>query len=881
MNAGVDFMPARAAEINIDDSQQLIENEISFTPDNSMINSEQQNDDTLIQVEGMLPADVSGAAVSVLPEELIQPTEDKVLCAYDISLYSEEKEYEPDGEKIQVTISGEMMRCAAEQGSQLTIVHIPDSPSEPVSYIQAKLSGDTLTFETEAFSVFLIKQETSSVVTTNRNVYHFLTGEKDTNGNILNDPYGFSAVDENGTAADVTQQIVRNGDVLCQPPQPEGNSDKDFLGWYIVAQSTGESTDTYFEIPSDIDDRVADFENGVTVSADNVHYYVAPIYNDSYWLSFNIMNSNAPDLEPLRVNADPATGKFIVTSTELADKIPSVSGAEFGGWYLDRDYQTSFTDSLEITEDTAIYAKWTYVAGTAAYKYVYWEQLTSDRWDDTVKHYSYKSSETQSGTIGELTAVPTVTPVSGFTARMDSRKTIQPDGSTVINIYYDRDIRIINLNTYDDTAYTYTVKKNQGNESSDVYGVVDGEYVKLVRNTGGGGNKKWFYEGPNGVVNYSGTMYTRTVNSTATEQTYATLKGLYGQTFDEAGAWWPNELNWCNARTDGDPVFYDAFLSSESELTFWDDVPSMGVHLYKQTVDGSDYVLSDTIYIEENTYTFENLYQGYTVSQYSTSDPPTNWKTATVGTTVSGFTDLHIRFNRNTYNLIFQYADGTPYNTYSVNFGADLSGYADQALPPDTSSTAYTGWMINLNGAKMPAGDVYVYPSNHDASKPVYQVTLDLDGGAFPESWYSSSQGRDPELQNSFSTFYTVKSNDYIIEEYVNVEKKFKPDADGNYYYICVTPEFAAAHPDLPHIARYVEKDSTEASLYAACLAMYGGSPQTFSPMEESDGRYEFLGWYTSSDTEYDFDTPVSGDIVLTAKWQLIPAETRTAERIS
>ena len=82
-----------------------------------MINSEQQNDDTLIQVEGMLPADVSGAAVSVLPEELIQPTEDKVLCAYDISLYSEEKEYEPDGEKIQVTISGEMMRCAAEQGS--------------------------------------------------------------------------------------------------------------------------------------------------------------------------------------------------------------------------------------------------------------------------------------------------------------------------------------------------------------------------------------------------------------------------------------------------------------------------------------------------------------------------------------------------------------------------------------------------------------------------------------------------------------------------------------------------------------------------------------------------------------------------------------------
>ena len=181
-----------AADSDVKDGPQLTECELRITPDagpvyptspsrsvKSAKKAPTRGDNPQIMLQGMLPEDVCATAVTVDPDVYIQPTKDAILYAYDISLYSQDAVYEPDGETILVSVTGRAIRNAIEAGTALTVVHIPDNPSEPVSYIQdLTAENDTLTFMTDSFSVYLIKEGEDGVIQTDRNVYHYLTGEK-------------------------------------------------------------------------------------------------------------------------------------------------------------------------------------------------------------------------------------------------------------------------------------------------------------------------------------------------------------------------------------------------------------------------------------------------------------------------------------------------------------------------------------------------------------------------------------------------------------------------------------------------------------------------------------------------------------------------------
>lgn len=113
-------------------------------------------------------------------------------------------------------------------------------------------------------------------------------------------------------------------------------------------------------------------------------------------------------------------------------------GYTFAGWYSDEDLNTPAPDTMPAYNLT-LYAKWT--ANTDTQYTVKHHQQNLD--NDNYTPYETESDKT--GTTGELTNA-TAKNYAGFTAKPFVQQAIAADGSTVVDIYYDR-------NTY---SVTYT-----------------------------------------------------------------------------------------------------------------------------------------------------------------------------------------------------------------------------------------------------------------------------------------------------------------------------------------------------------------------------------------------------------------------------------------
>ena len=114
---------------------------------------------------------------------------------------------------------------------------------------------------------------------------------------------------------------------------------------------------------------------------------------------------------------------------------PVKQGYVFDGWYKDSAYQTkaetltampSFSDS---SKGMTLYAKWRPAEDTKYTVERYQEQLGGG--------YVNTESEKLTGTTESEAAVP-VKEYPGFHEKSAEKKTIAPDGSTVVKVYYDR-----------------------------------------------------------------------------------------------------------------------------------------------------------------------------------------------------------------------------------------------------------------------------------------------------------------------------------------------------------------------------------------------------------------------------------------------------------
>lgn len=264
----------------------------------------------------------------------------------------------------------------------------------------------------------------------------------------------------------IDTQIVKNGDTLYEPPvtAPAG---KTFTGWdnkdvhfgtisgitatetitvnaqfkdgyhvyfkdnngRIIATKTGKTNDTIsvadvnFPVGSDeaitgwyTDADCTEKVESVIIGTSDITLYAK--VEKGYWLTFE--SNGGSYVAP----AFYANGKTATAPTK-----PAKSGYTFVNWYTDEGLTTA-ADFSSITATTTLYAKWT-EKGNTSYTVIHWLENADD------DGYSYKESETKTGTTGGQTNA-TAKSYTGFTAQTITQETIKGDGSTIVSVYYKR-----------------------------------------------------------------------------------------------------------------------------------------------------------------------------------------------------------------------------------------------------------------------------------------------------------------------------------------------------------------------------------------------------------------------------------------------------------
>ncbi len=278
-------------------------------------------------------------------------------------------------------------------------------------------------------------------------------------------------------------------------------------------------------------------------------------------------------------------------------------------WYRSNGSVNRFGNTL--ASDTTLYAQWE--PNDTDYYVVFWKQKATDAagLTDDAKEYDYVSSEHRTAKTGETVSITTADQQKGGTANReygyyftyngnnsDVTATVDANGTTVLNVYYDR--REITYNFTSNTNFTvpsytgvvdgetvvltpdgnggYTYQKattetttqpytgtrynttNVRNSNNPVhYGVVEGRTspVQLDRRD----NERWYYDGTfiswgtryygtHYIVSNTGTYgwingsmvalnpepYTGEVTTSTTQTKSASFTGLYGATFSN----WPD-----------------------------------------------------------------------------------------------------------------------------------------------------------------------------------------------------------------------------------------------------------------------------------------------------------------------------------------------------
>lgn len=280
---------------------------------------------------------------------------------------------------------------------------------------------------------------------------------------------------------EVDKQIVKNGDTLYEPASPEKKGHK-FVGWYEEGASdpftgfgeqseitettevtlTARFTEVHYVFFHDDNGRVVktkegvkddpiDFtdvtfpvaanksitgwyldedctgkpETGCTLGTENVHVYAK--VEEGFWVTYDSDGGTyfAPEFYAAGDTAD------------LTSNIPEKAGYTFDDWY---DGDTKVTTA---TTNVTVKAHWTARTDTK-YTVIYWLEnanyennyLDAEYRDQT--QYAYEEYKTLTGTTGELTDALADNSYDGFEPQAITQVTIAGDGSTIVNVYYNR-----------------------------------------------------------------------------------------------------------------------------------------------------------------------------------------------------------------------------------------------------------------------------------------------------------------------------------------------------------------------------------------------------------------------------------------------------------
>lgn len=524
-----------------------------------------------------------------------------------------------------------------------------------------------------------------------------------------------------------------------------------FLGWSLVK-------DDQESIRTEVD---------ASIEAERTLYAIVV---DAFWIHFEENDDTYENGVVVATGGASYTSPMYVMDGEKATQPadPTREGYSFDGWFYgtkNDDGSVTLGEKFDwntiIEKDITLYGSWT-ANSTTKYTVIIWQQKVTDSkslTDDSAKTYDYKASYTLEG---ETDSTITESDIASYESLVETGfhykwfeivrmkngvKTptdkIRPQGDTVVNVYYDRDLITI----------------------------------------------EWWY--------YSNRNW---------HNDYPSYTGLYGQTLEFNNYTWPNTIgtkgydwytsyseNWDGGYSHAGThvTFLDTFFENQILFGFSGSNGFNNIKHYKQDIYGNYDAEKPTNYtIEKNAkWTFTNKYNGFTVKEYyHGKNYPTNssrWTQTSDGESIEMTNNLYIHYERNKYALIFkdnfqgvtstvsadEKYDAIPYEMPLTDYKADAPKLADRP------GYTFVGWYEDQNGQTpfdwssiMPAANKVVYAYY----QPVrYNVILHPDGGtliATQSANFNLDYG-DSVSQDSLNK--TTKAGFELIGWF---------DADGNAY---------------------------------------------------------------------------------------------------
>ena len=646
----------------------------------------------------------------------------------------------------------------------------------------------------------------------------------------------------------IDTQIVKNGDTLYEPPvtAPAG---KTFTGWEpavtfgtvtgvtetktitvnaqfkdgyhvyfkdnndrIIATKTGASgAEVTFEdvtFPVGSDEAITGWytDDGTKVTSVTIGTTDITLYakvEKGFWITFE-SNGGSYVAPAFYANGTPAA----------APDEPTKSGYTFVDWFTDEALTKEANFDL-ITEATTLYAKWT-ASKQTQYTVIHWLENADD------DGYSYKESETETGTTGGTTRA-TAKSYTGFTAQTITQETIKGDGSTIVSVYYKR-------NEYSVKFYTNSSLFSASTEYT---------ALRITAKYGANISAKW--------PTYNGSSTWATSNNGSKYQVNIDTMPLGG-------------ANFYGPKTDrgSETAYYYVEVLPGETGTNYHGVTYKEDH--KDTSPGTGYHVTD-----EDKYPIT----GFTFKEFSA--------TRALGGKYN-YNNAKFYYTRNSYDLVF-ISGGKTVKTEPVKYQASITGYAN--YEPDTApkgmedyvfdgwyaSKECTGEAYDFTGKTMPANNITLYAK---WVAPTYTVTVyDQNDTKIGEITVKKGDTVTDELSKLEAQLkLTLADGDSFLGWTINRGLPFNPGTkitmDYNLY--------AKVGNSTGYSVTY-NANATGATGSVTDNEKYAkGAKATVKSNSFTNVGKDFLSWNTAADgtgtTYYPNSTvEITGDVTLYAQW--------------
>ena len=621
--------------------------------------------------------------------------------AYDITIVG------PDGNEIQPEDTVKVnIKNADVNGEDATVYHVENGNADKVADVS---STENANFSAEHFSIYVIAgAETKAVAT-----YEFYDGE-----------------------TKVNTQKVKDGETLNKPDVPVHDG-KYFTGWFVeetnakvnfdkpvsvaatatvkVVARYEEAYYVYFKNTAGVVVATKQGKNGDAISVDDVSFPLAADEGISGWYTDKALTNRVEGtvtLNGANVTVYPKVekGYYITYDAEggtytkpvfvapgqktTAPAEPTRLGYTFKRWSTQQD-GAAYTFGNELKENITLHAVWE--AKTVTYHVIYWKEnadyqntyLPENLRDK--EQYEFDSTKDLQGYTGQQTVVDgwNGNVPAGFTLQTISQQEIKGDGSTIVNVYLNRNIYEVKFYPNGKTPICGK-KEHKHNWRCDMFGC----------------NKEEHTHTADCYANYNDK----------------TIRAKYGANINSA---WPkNSNNTTDWAVDGKDDTYQVNIDTMplNGAIFNEPSKRKGTEsatYYVEVLPGENGTNVDGKTYKEH-HTDISGGTGYSVTKEDRYPITGFTLNEDISTSTGGrYNNAKFYYTRNKYNVVFN-NNGETVNTVEAYYQASLSGTGDYKPTAPAGKEGYTfaGWYTNSLGegtpfnfdtATMPARNITVY----------------------------------------------------------------------------------------------------------------------------------------------------------------------------